>query len=634
MSQDYTAKEIQVLEGLEAVRKRPGMYIGSTSKKGLHHLIWETIDNSIDEFLAGFGEKIIVKIKEGEIISVRDFARGIPVDTHEKMNKPAAEVIMTTLHAGGKFSSEGYKFSGGLHGVGVSVVNALSEWLELEIHRDGNVYKQRYEKGKKVNELTKEGKSKENGTKITFKADGEIFDTEKYEYDIVATRLKQSAFLNKNLKFILKDERKEEVEKEEFVYSGGIKEYIKELNKKEKILDKKMFYVHKEFEDSEVEVAFQYNKSYKQKIYTFANNINTGEGGYHLTGFKSAMTRAFNKYAEEENFFKKSDPKPNGKDYREGITAIISVKVAEPEFEGQTKTKLGNNEMRKRVSDAMYEELEDFLRKNPKLSKAIVEKALNSAQARKAAKEAKKVSERKSVLKNSTLPTKLADCSSKKAKNSELFIVEGDSAGGSAKQGRDRNIQAILALKGKVLNTYDRTLTKVVKNNEINSIIKSLGCGIGKSFDIDNLRYERIIIMTDADVDGAHITTLVLTFFYKYYQELIKNEHLYIACSPLYKVQHGKKKHYIYSKKELEEFFKGRDRSKYSTQRFKGLGEMNPNQLWDTTMNPENRKLEKVTIEDAILADETFETLMGKSAKARKEFIFQKSNLLKNEIEV
>jgi len=630
VNSQYNAEQIQVLEGLEAVRKRPGMYIGSTGTKGLHHLVWEIVDNSIDEFLAGHGTKIDIIIGTGETITVRDYGRGIPVDIHPKKGLPAAQLVLTTLHAGGKFDGAGYKVSGGLHGVGVSVVNALSEWLELEVYRDGHVYRQRYERGIPVTEFEKGERTKETGTQITFKPDEEIFDELNFKFETLSTRLQESAFLNKNLEILLADKRRAEDKQETFCYSGGLEEFVKYLNESQDALTEDIVYIEEELDDTYVEVAFQYNKSYNERIYTFANNINTHDGGYHLTGFKAAITKAFNNYAKDNNLLKKNDPALSGRDLREGLTAVVSVKLTEPQFEGQTKTKLGNSEIRSTVEKAVYEYLRYYLDVNPSMAKSVVEKALEAVRARKAAKKARELTRRKGVLNNNSLPGKLSDCSSRKPEECELYLVEGDSAGGSAKQGRNRKFQAILPLKGKIMNVERARLTKILKSNEIATIVTALGAGIGEEFDLSKLRYHKIIIMTDADVDGAHICTLILTLFYRYMPELIEAGHVYIAQPPLYKVTYGKKEKYLYTDKQLERYMADKDRTKVSIQRYKGLGEMNPAQLWSTTMNPENRKLQKVEIEDEIMADDIFNRLMGSKARLRREFIMKNADLADN----
>ncbi|OCL26183.1 DNA gyrase subunit B [Orenia metallireducens] len=630
VNSQYNAEQIQVLEGLEAVRKRPGMYIGSTGTKGLHHLVWEIVDNSIDEFLAGHGSKIDITIGIGETITVRDYGRGIPVDIHPKKGLPAAQLVLTTLHAGGKFDGAGYKVSGGLHGVGVSVVNALSEWLELEVYRDGYVYRQRYERGIPVTEFEKGEKTKETGTQITFKPDEEIFDELNFKFETLSTRLQESAFLNKNLEILLVDKRRAEDKQESFCYSGGLEEFVKYLNESQDPLTEGIVYIEEELDDTYVEVAFQYNKSYNERIYTFANNINTHDGGYHLTGFKAAITKAFNNYAKDNNLLKKNDPALSGRDLREGLTAVVSVKLTDPQFEGQTKTKLGNSEIRSTVEKAVYEYLRYYLDVNPSMAKGVVDKALEAVRARKAAKKARELTRRKGVLNNNSLPGKLSDCSSRKPEECELYLVEGDSAGGSAKQGRNRKFQAILPLKGKIMNVERARLTKILKNTEIATIVTALGAGIGEEFDISRLRYHKIIIMTDADVDGAHICTLILTLFYRYMPELIEAGHVYIAQPPLYKVTYGKEEHYLYTDKQLERYMTDKDRTKVTIQRYKGLGEMNPAQLWNTTMNPANRKLQKVEVEDEIVADDIFNRLMGSKARLRREFIMKNADLADN----
>ncbi|WP_018248748.1 DNA topoisomerase (ATP-hydrolyzing) subunit B [Orenia marismortui] len=630
VDKQYNAEQIQVLEGLEAVRKRPGMYIGSTGTKGLHHLVWEIVDNSIDEFLAGHGDKIEIKVQPEEIITVRDYGRGIPVDIHSKKGLPAAQLVLTTLHAGGKFDGSGYKVSGGLHGVGVSVVNALSEWLELEIHRDGYVYRQRYERGIPVTEFEKGEKTKETGTQIRFKADEEIFDDINYKFETLSTRLQESAFLNKNLELILIDERKEEAKKVDYCYSGGLEAFVEHLNESQDPLTDDIVYIEEEIDDTYVEVAFQYNKSYNERIYTFANNINTHDGGYHLTGFKTSITKAFNNYAKDNNLLKKNDPSLSGRDLREGLTAVVSVKLTDPQFEGQTKTKLGNSEIRSIVEKSVYEFLRYYLDTHTKLARGVIDKALEAVRARKAAKKARELTRRKGVLNSNSLPGKLSDCSSRKAEECELYLVEGDSAGGSAKQGRNRKFQAILPLKGKILNVERSRLNKILKNAEVSTIVTALGAGIGEEFNLDKLRYHKVIIMTDADVDGAHICTLILTLFYRYMPELIEKGHVYIAQPPLYKVTYRKTEKYLYTDKQLESYLADKDRNKISIQRYKGLGEMNPGQLWKTTMDPENRKLQKVEIDDEIVADDVFNRLMGSKARLRREFIMKNADLADN----
>src|SRR6056297_1632498 len=593
---EYNADKIEVLEGLEAVRKRPGMYIGSTGIKGLHHLVWEVVDNSIDEFLAGFGSKIKVTVHKDNSVSVEDWGRGIPADLHKDTGRPAVEIVLTTLHAGGKFNNNSYKVAGGLHGVGVSVVNALSEELKIETHWEGHKYTQTYQRGLPQNKLTKDGKTDKSGTKITFKPDSKIFDTTKFKFETLAHRFKQSAYLNKDLTIILEDKRNDK--KEEYQYDGGIKAFIEYLNKNRDLLHKEIIYNEDSFEEYELEFAIQYNQGYSERIFSYANNINTVDGGYHLTGFKSALTKA-----------------------------VKNVKLPNPQFEGQTKSKLGNSELRSIVEKSAYDYLSLYLDTNPELGNTIVKKALKSVRARQASKKARELTKRKSVLSSSSLPGKLADCASKKAEGSEIFIVEGDSAGGSAKQARNRHNQAILPLKGKILNVERARLDKILNNTEIASIITALGTGVGEDFDIDNLRYEKIIIMTDADIDGAHISTLILTLFYRYMQDLIEEGHVYLARPPLYKVTYRKKSQYIFNEQGLEEYREEVGSGNFSIQRYKGLGEMNPDQLWDTTMSPETRKLQKVEINDEIEADDVFTKLMGSNSKLRKKFIFKNADL-------
>jgi len=624
---DYNADQIQVLKGLEAVRKRPGMYIGSTGIKGLHHLVWEVVDNSIDEFLAGNGDRIKVTIHESEEITVEDFGRGIPADIHQDTGLPAVQVVLTTLHAGGKFDNNSYKVSGGLHGVGVSVVNALSSELTITTHWKGNQYQQHYKKGIPVDKLKKIGNTDHSGTIIRFKPDPEIFDATEFKYENLAHRLQESAYLNKELTLILTDERGEELVEEEFQYDGGIKAFVEFLNKDRNVINNDIIYFESKPDDYEVEIAIQYNDGYNERIFSYANNINTIDGGYHLTGFKTALTRSINNFAKNNNQLPAKISSLNGKDVREGITAVINVKLPEPQFEGQTKTKLGNSEIRSIVESEVYEYLSLYFDTNPDLAKKVIDKAVQAVRARKASKKARELTKRKTALSSNSLPGKLADCSSKKAEKSELFIVEGDSAGGSAKQGRERKFQAILPLKGKILNVERARLDKILNNNEVASIITALGAGIGEDFNLKKLRYHKIIIMTDADVDGAHIATLILTLFYRYMPQLINNGNIYLAKPPLYKVTKRGKSHYLYSDQELEEFKAENQGSSFSLQRYKGLGEMNPEQLWDTTMDPENRVLQKVEIDDDIEADDIFTRLMGSNASLRKEFIFNNAEL-------
>ena len=620
--QSYDENQIQVLEGLEAVRKRPGMYIGSTSSRGLHHLVYEIVDNSIDEALAGYCKKIRVTIQEGNSILVEDDGRGMPVGMHPKMKKPTVEVIMTVLHAGGKFGGGGYKVSGGLHGVGASVVNALSESCTVMVKREGSIFRQSYSRGKVTSEFEKIGESNETGTSVQFKPDGEIFDTLEYDFDILAQRLRELAFLNKGIHITLIDERAGKEQEEVYHYEGGIKSFVSYLNRNKEPLHPEPIYVEGIKDGVSVEIAIQYHDGYNENIFSFANNIDTVEGGTHLVGFKTALTRAFNDYAKKFGHLKENDKKLSGDDIREGLTAVISVKLAEPQFEGQTKTKLGNSEVRGIVDSILGETLSTYLEENPLVGKIVIDKALVAARAREAARKARELT-RKSVLERSSLPGKLADCSSKDPRECEIYIVEGDSAGGSAKQGRDRKFQAILPLRGKILNVEKQRLDRILNSDTIRSMITAFGAGIGDDFDIEKIRYNRIIIMTDADVDGAHIRTLLLTFFYRYMRELIDGGHVFIAQPPLYKVEKGKQSEYAYSDEELDailEKFGGKD-SSVGIQRYKGLGEMNAEQLWDTTMDPEKRILLKATVEDAMEADEIFTILMGDKVEPRREFI-------------
>ena len=625
-SKSYTAESIVVLKDLNAVRVRPSMYVGDTSTKGLHHLVKEALDNSIDEALAGFCDNIKVAIYTDNSITIEDNGRGIPVDMHPEENKPAVEVVMTMLHAGGKFDKNTYKVSGGLHGVGISVTNALSEYLEVEIKRENKIYKQRYEKGKKASELEIIGETQETGTKVTFSPDKTIFTVTEFDYDILANRLKELAFLNKGLKLSIKDERNNR--EDLFYYEGGIKSFVQELNKNKNTLHKDVIYFNKEIKNINVEVAFQYNDSYSESVFSFVNNINTIEGGTHLVGFYTALTRAFNDYLKKKNLQKNGD-KLTGDDLREGLTAIISLKVPEPQFEGQTKTKLGNLEIKGIVDSIIYENLATFLEENPNVAKAVTSKALDALRAREAARKARELARRKSVLESGSLPGKLADCQERDPSKAELFIVEGDSAGGSSRQGRAREFQAILPLKGKILNVEKARLDKILRNNEITTLISAIGTGIAEEFNINKARYHKIIIMTDADVDGHHITTLLLTFFYRYMKSLIESGYVYLATPPLYKVIKGKQNYYIYNDEKLKELVE-KIGDEFELQRFKGLGEMNPDQLWETTLNPENRTLKKITIEDAILADTIFSTLMGEEVEPRREFIMQHANEVKN----
>ena len=629
--QSYDESQIQVLEGLEAVRKRPGMYIGSTSSRGLHHLVYEIVDNSIDEALAGFCKNIEVAINEDNSITVVDDGRGMPVGIHPKMGKATVEVIMTVLHAGGKFGGGGYKVSGGLHGVGASVVNALSEYCEVTVKREGFIWQQKYSRGNVLCDLTKIGESDEHGTKVLFKPDHEIFEDTVFDFEVLASRLRELAFLNKGIAITLTDKREGEERVEKFHYEGGIKEFVSYLNRNKEVLHESPIYVEGEKDGIIAEIALQYNDGYNENLYSFANNIDTIEGGTHLAGFKSALTRAINDYAKRFGHIKDNDKNLSGDDAREGLTAVVSVKISEPQFEGQTKTKLGNSEVRGVVDSIVAEGVSIFLEENPAVGKIIIDKALMAARARDAARKARELT-RKSVLERSTLPGKLADCSSKDPMECEIYIVEGDSAGGSAKQGRNRKFQAILPLRGKILNVEKQRLDRILNSDTIRSMITAFGAGIGKDFDEAKLRYNRIIIMTDADVDGAHIRTLLLTFFYRYMRPLIDGGHVYIAQPPLYKVSKGKREEYAYTDEDLDkilEEFGGKDNS-INIQRYKGLGEMNANQLWDTTMDPEHRILLKATVEDAIAADEIFTILMGDKVEPRREFIQKNANKVSN----
>jgi DNA gyrase subunit B len=629
--QAYDADQIQVLEGLEAVRKRPGMYIGSTNVKGLHHLVWEIVDNSIDEALAGFCNEINVTIEEDNRITVKDNGRGIPVGIHEKMGRPAVEVIMTVLHAGGKFGGGGYKVSGGLHGVGASVVNALSEELEVFVHREGKIHYQKYKRGVPCHDLKVIGETDSTGTITRFKPDPEIFkETTEFDYDTLANRLRELAFLNRGIKITIEDKR-ENKRRNEYYYEGGIKSYVEHLNRTKEVLHEEPIYIEGEKDGISVEIALQYNDGYTSNIYSFANNIHTYEGGTHESGFKTALTRVINDYARKHNIFKDKDDNLTGDDVREGLTAIISVKHPDPQFEGQTKTKLGNSDARTITDSIFSEQFEKFLLENPAVAKKIVEKGMMAARARLAAKKARELTRRKSALEISNLPGKLADCSSKDPSISELYVVEGDSAGGSAKQGRDRHFQAILPLRGKIINVEKARLDKILSNTEVRAIITAIGTGIGEDFDITKARYHKIIIMTDADVDGAHIRTLLLTFFYRYMRKIIEHGYVYIAQPPLYKIQQGKRIEYAYNDRQLQEILSSLpDQPKPSIQRYKGLGEMNPEQLWETTMNPETRTLLQVSMEDAIEADETFEILMGDKVEPRRIFIEENARFVKN----
>ncbi len=628
---NYDASNIQILEGLEAVRKRPGMYIGSTGSRGLHHLVWEIVDNSIDEALGGYATTIRLELLPGDIVRVTDDGRGIPVDLHPKTNRPAVETILTTLHSGGKFDGKSYKVSGGLHGVGASVVNALSEWYLVEIHRDNKSYQQRYERGVPVTDVNIIGESNHTGTIITFKADHLVFsETLVYEYEILRNRIQQLAFLNKGIKITISDLRTEHIVEQTYHYEGGIIEYVSFLNLNKGRVNQEIIYTEKEVDGVTLEIAMQYNDSYATNLYSFANNIPTHEGGMHEDGFKMALTRVLNKYASDNNLLKKDDSFL-GEDTREGLTAIVSVKHPNPQFEGQTKTKLGNPEVRQITSQIVGEGLERYLLENPNDAKAIIEKSLMAARARIAAKKAREATRRKSPLDQLGFASKLADCRSKDPVISEIYIVEGDSAGGSAKQGRESEYQAILPLRGKVLNVEKARLDKILSNKEILSLIQALGTGIGEEFDASKARYHKVVIMTDADIDGAHIRTLLLTFFFRYMKPLIDLGYVFIAQPPLYKVQQGKRVEYVYSDEELNKLlqdFGGRPQ----IQRYKGLGEMNPEQLWETTMNPEERTLLQVSLKDAMDADQIFSMLMGEEVEPRKLFI-QENAIYANNID-
>ena len=633
MSDNYGAEQIQILEGLEAVRKRPGMYIGSTSSKGLHHLVYEIVDNAVDEALAGFCSAITVTVNKDNSITVVDNGRGIPVDIQKKAGRPAVEVVFTILHAGGKFGGGGYKVSGGLHGVGASVVNALSEWLEVVVYKDGKEYKQRYERGKVMHDLQMIGDTEKNGTKVTFKPDPEIFEETIYDFEILKERLRETAFLTKGLKIILIDDREEPAVERIFHYEGGIKEYVEYLNRPHDVLYPDIIYCEGTKDDVYVEVAMQHNSSYTENCYSFVNNIITPEGGTHLMGFRSALTKTFNDYARKNKLLKDNEPNLSGEDIREGLTTIISIKIGEPQFEGQTKQKLGNSEARGAVDTIVSERLMVFLEQNPAVGKMIAEKAVLAQRARDAARTARDLTRRKTALETMSLPGKLADCSDKDPANCEIYIVEGDSAGGSAKTARARATQAILPLRGKILNVEKSRLDKILVNNEIKAMITAFGTGIHDDFDISKLRYHKIIIMTDADVDGAHIATLLLTFLYRFMPELIKQGYVYLAQPPLYKVEKNRKVWYAYSDTELNNILNeiGRDQNN-RIQRYKGLGEMDAEQLWETTMDPERRILLKVTMDDAKLAslNDTFTTLMGDKVEPRREFIETHAKYVRN----
>lgn len=630
----YEAQNITVLEGLEAVRKRPGMYIGTTSERGLHHLVWEIVDNSVDEALAGYCNKIEVKILPDNIIEVVDNGRGIPTDIHPKYGKSALEIVLTVLHAGGKFENDNYKVSGGLHGVGVSVVNALSEWLEVEVRKEGNVYYQKYHRGKPEEDVKIIGscEANEHGTTVRFKADGDIFETLVYNYFTLSNRLKELAYLNRGLTIILSDLRKDEKKEEIYKFDGGILDFLNEIVKEEATIIDKPFYVSAEQDNVEVDVTFTYTTSQNEVIYSFVNNINTHEGGTHVQGFRTALTKVINDVGKAQGLLKDKDGKLMGNDIREGVVAIVSTKIPQPQFEGQTKGKLGNSEVSGIVNSIVSSSLKIFLEDNPAITKIVVEKILNSKKAREAAQKARELVLRKSVLEVGSLPGKLADCTSKKAEECEIFIVEGDSAGGSAKQGRDRYNQAILPLRGKIINVEKAGLHKSLESSEIRAMVTAFGTSIGDTFDISKLRYGKIILMTDADVDGAHIRTLILTFLYRYMRELINEGNIYIACPPLYKVSSGKQIIYAYNDLELKNVLSqmNQDNKKYTIQRYKGLGEMNPEQLWETTMNPDGRLLLKVSVDNAREADMLFDKLMGDKVEPRREFIEEHAEYVKN----
>ena len=618
----YDAKSITVLDGLEAVRKRPGMYVGSTGFRGLHHLVYEVVDNSIDEAMADFCKQIFLTLEEDGSVTVIDDGRGIPVGEITRFKKSAVEVVLTMLHAGGKFGGAGYKVSGGLHGVGLSVVNALSEWLEVQVGRDGKVHSQRYERGKAVTRLEVIGKTKKTGTLVKFMPDSQIFDELEFKFETIIQRMKEVAYLNGGLEIVIEDKRVPgEPKKVTYRYEGGIIDFVKYLNSAKETIQKRVIYVNGSREDAEVEVALQYNSGYIDNVFTFANNINTHEGGTHLIGFKAALTRTINDYARTHNLLKDRDGSLSGEDVREGLTAVVSVKMQEPQFEGQTKTRLGNPDIKGFVESTVNSGLSEFLEENPGDAKGLVNKGLSAARARSAAKQARDLVRRQSILESSSLPGKLADCSIRDPSLCEIFLVEGDSAGGSAKQARDRSFQAILPLRGKILNVEKSVPTRVFSSQEIQAIITAIGTNVRDEFDLTRARYHKAIIMTDADVDGAHIRTLLLTFFYRYMQELIEGGYIYVAQPPLYRVQVSKKSMYAFNDAELDRVLKENDGSKALIQRFKGLGEMNPEQLWETTMDPERRNLLQINIEDAVAADHIFNTLMGTDVETRRNFI-------------
>ena len=628
---NYNAGSIQVLEGLEPVRKRPGMYIGSTGTKGLHHCVMEVMDNSIDEVLAGRADTINVRIYKDGSISVEDNGSGIPVEVHPKTGKSTLETVLTVLHAGGKFNNDAYKVSGGLHGVGVSCVNALSEWLIATVKRGGHIYEQHFARGKAQGDIEVVGDTKESGTTIQFMPDEEIFDTTEFSKEVLVNKFRETAFLNKGVRITLIDEREEDPSEEVFHYEGGIKSFVEYINRSKNAITNDIIYFDKSMDDCELEIAMQYTDGYSENVLTFANNIHTTEGGYHLTGFRNALTRALNDYGRKANIIKEKEENLSGDDAREGLTAIVSVKLKEPQFEGQTKSKLGNSEVQGIVNTACYQELNDYFELHPQEGKKIIEKAISAQRAREAARKARDLSRgKRSVLDNTTLPGKLADCQSNDNTETEIFIVEGDSAGGSAKQGRDRKFQAILPLRGKILNVEKARLDKILAYEEIKAMITAFGTGIDTEFNIEKLRYGKIIIMTDADVDGAHIRTLLLTFFFRHMRELVDEGHIYIAQPPLYMVSKNRKEYYVYDDDELEVLLKEIGRDNYTIQRYKGLGEMNPEQLWETTMDPEHRILLRVNVDDAVNADEIFSMLMGDKVEPRREFIEKNAKYASN----
>lgn len=628
---NYNAGSIQVLEGLEPVRKRPGMYIGSTGTKGLHHCVMEVMDNSIDEVLAGRADTVKVVIYKDGSISVEDNGSGIPVEVHPKTGKSTLETVLTVLHAGGKFNNDAYKVSGGLHGVGVSCVNALSEWLIATVKRGGHIYEQHFARGKAQGDIEVVGDTKESGTTIQFMPDEEIFDTTEFSKEVLVNKFRETAFLNKGVRITLIDEREEEPQEEVFHYEGGIKSFVEYINRSKNAITNDIIYFDKSMDDCELEIAMQYTDGYSENVLTFANNIHTTEGGYHLTGFRNALTRALNDYGRKANIIKEKEENLSGDDAREGLTAIVSVKLKEPQFEGQTKSKLGNSEVQGIVNSVAYQELNDYFELHPQEGKKIIEKAISAQRAREAARKARDLSRgKRSVLDNTTLPGKLADCQSNDNTETEIFIVEGDSAGGSAKQGRDRKFQAILPLRGKILNVEKARLDKILAYEEIKAMITAFGTGIDTEFNIEKLRYGKIIIMTDADVDGAHIRTLLLTFFFRHMRELVDDGHIYIAQPPLYMVSKNRKEYYVYDDDELEVLLKEIGRDNYTIQRYKGLGEMNPEQLWETTMDPEHRILLRVNVDDAVNADEIFSMLMGDKVEPRREFIEKNAKYASN----